>query len=422
MDLSTFLNDESLGGSWADDDVDFNAIQIPSKGGNFGATGIPSGGANPKDPAFGGNDRFGGAPRREYQEYPVPDAPPFRARINNLPWDVSEADVAEYVEASLEAPGAIERISAPKDMADPSRLKGFAFVTLSTKEQLEKIITFSGQEMNGRRVYIAVAAPDKEGGFRGSRFEDDNLDWGSARGSGFASRGGDRGDREDRPKREEPNLDWGSARGSGFVSREPREPREPRPKKEEPNLDWGSARGSGFAAREPREPREPRDGSGKKEEPNLDWSSARGSGFAAREPREPREPREARPKKEEPNLDWSSARGSGFTAREPREPREHTERKPKKEEPSLDWGAARSGAAQPLKSKAHTKNEPETWARGQPLPARSSGNRNTTQKQEAPKPVAKKSAFAVLAGDDDDEEEEDDEQEELVEKTQNLSV
>lgn len=386
MDLNTFLQDDSYGGgSWADDDIDLNTVGIPTKTTAGGGQGF-SGGANPLDPAFGG---FDSAPRRDREEYPIPDAPPYRARINNLPWDTTEEAIGEWFEDYLQTSGAVTRVSAPKDFVDPTRLKGFGFITFDTREQLEKSLSLNATEFEGRRVFVAVAAPEKSSGFGGRRDgEDVDLDWGSARGSGLPSRG-DRGDRGDRPpRREEPDLDWGMARGSGY--------REPKPKREEPNLDWTSARGSGVPSREPREPREPR---GERSE---------------------------RPKREEPDLDWGSARGSAFQPR--------PDRKPKREEKEFDWSSARGSGLPSGRSFTSTKKVTEvdtvdSWSRGQQLPPRSTSNRAKKQEpQPTAKPAVVKSSFAVLAGDDDgdDESEEEEKQQDestgLEEATADLSV
>lgn len=302
----------------------------------------------------------------------MPNAPPYRAIINNIPWDISPEGVQAWVEDGLGKEGAVEEVSLPKSIKDPTRLKGIAFITLKEREDLVKALTFNSTKLNERTVYVSVAAPRREGfrsggddfdwgsargsGFQASR-EEPNLDWGAARGSGFQP------SRESRPRREDPDLDWGSARGSGFQAS-----RESRPRREEPDLDWGSARGSGFQGSRDREDRP------KREEPNLDWSAARGSGFQASRQREDR------PKREEPNLDWGAARGSGFQASRQREDR------PKREEPSLDWGAARGAQFNKATQQGTKKNA---------APAKAP--------EETPK--IQKSAFDVLRDEDDEDDE-----------------
>ena len=393
MDLSDFLKDESFGGgSWADDDLDFSTIAVPSTK-NFGQTGIPTGGANPRDPAFGGSGSSG--PRGDYVEYPIPDAPPYRVRMNNLPWDASEDSIADWIHESLQATDAVQHISAPRDFNDPSRLRGFAFVTLASRDDIENILKFSGNEMFGRRVYVAVAAPEKEG-FGSRRREDADLDWGSARsGAGaFPQREGGREFQERRPRREEPDLDWGSARsGAGaFPQREGgREFQERRPRREEPDLDWGSARAGAASLPQREGGREFHERKPRREEPELDWGSARAGAASLPQREGGREFRERRPKKEGPELDWGSARGSGSLPQR--------ERKPKKAEPEFDWGSARGSGTLPPRQKKVTASA------------------DATKKEDAPKPIASKSAFSVLAAEDDEEEEEEEPKHENAEET-----
>ena len=291
MDLNSFLNDDTFTSTWSEDDVDLNNIKIPientsantipleelmaARNANAASTnnGFNQGGrtGGHLDPALGGS-------RRVREEYPVPNEPPYRAIINNIPWDISPEGVKAWVEDGLEKPDSVEDVDLPVSPSEPSRLKGMAFITLKEREDLVKTLTFNATKLNDRTVYVSVAAP-RRGGFRSGGAD---FDWGAARGSNFEASG---------PRREEANLDWGAARGSNFQAARP-----PRERREEPNLDWDAARGSNFRAQGP--PRE------KREEPNLDWDAARGSNFKSQ-----RAPRE---KTDEPELDWGSARGSKF--------------------------------------------------------------------------------------------------------------
>ena len=359
MDLTSFLNDDTFGSSWAEEDVDLNKITIPIETANAntiplselahaknnsnntrsGGFGGSFGGRSRLDPALGG----GSSDRRE--EYPVPDAPPYRAVINNIPWDITPEGVQAWVEDGLVKPEAVEEVVLPKNLRDPTRLKGNAFVTLKERADLVAVLKFNGTKLNERTVYVSVAAPRRGGGA--------DVDWSSARGSNFQGDG-----REDAP-----DLDWGAARGSNF--------RGPRREREEVDIDWTAARGSNFqgSSRPPRRERE---------EPDIDWSAARGSNFqsSSRPPRRERE---------EPDIDWSAARGSNFqsSSRPPRRERE-------KEEPALDWGAARGAQfGKPQQTKNTYKD-------------RSLTNKKTTD--ELPK--IQKSVYDVLRTEDDDEDEE----------------
>ena len=359
MDLTSFLNDDTFGSSWAEEDVDLNKITIPIETANAntiplselahaknnsnntrsGGFGGSFGGRSRLDPALGG----GSSDRRE--EYPVPDAPPYRAVINNIPWDITPEGVQAWVEDGLVKPEAVEEVVLPKNLRDPTRLKGNAFVTLKERADLVAVLKFNGTKLNERTVYVSVAAPRRGGGA--------DVDWSSARGSNFQGDG-----REDAP-----DLDWGAARGSNF--------RGPRREREEVDIDWTAARGSNFqgSSRPPRREREKLD---------IDWSAARGSNFqsSSRPPRRERE---------EPDIDWSAARGSNFqsSSRPPRRERE-------KEEPALDWGAARGAQfGKPQQTKNTYKD-------------RSLTNKKTTDEQ----PKIQKSVYDVLRTEDDDEDEE----------------
>ncbi|AGO10633.1 AaceriABR179Cp [[Ashbya] aceris (nom. inval.)] len=318
MDLTSFLNDDSFGDSWADDQVDLNNINLPIQ--NVAASNtIPLEQLGSAAMGKGGHlDSALMGSKRERVEYPVPDAPPYRARISNLPWDVSEEGVHAWTEDMLEKPGCVEKVIAPKDR-DSDRLRGWAFVTFAEREDLVRALSLNATKLNDRTVYVAVAAP-KDGmfdesswsGARGANFQASgedpiDLDWGAVRGSNFHPS-------ERKPRREDPDLDWGMSRGSNF------KPSEHKPRREEADVDWSMARGSNFHASE----RKPR-----REEPDIDWGVARGSNF---------QPRERKPRSDEPDLDWGAARGSNFQSAKSR---------PKRNEPEPNWAAARSAKAAP---------------------------------------------------------------------------
>ncbi|KAF5208598.1 hypothetical protein E0198_005102 [Clavispora lusitaniae] len=228
MDLGAFLADDSIGGSWADEEVDMSSIGVAT------ASAVPTGSYSREE-----SEDY---PRRERTEYPVPDAPPYKARVANLPYDASEDALARFFEDRLQARDIVEDVKLPMDMMS-GRPKGFAFVTFTEREVLEEALRLTMSDFSGRKIYVNVAAPQKAdvfdmdwranrtGPIGGGRREEPDLDWGAARSSG---------PRERKPRREEPDLDWGSARGSGVLP-----PRERRPRRDEPDLDWSSARGSG---------------------------------------------------------------------------------------------------------------------------------------------------------------------------------
>lgn len=372
MDLGAFLADDTLGGSWADEEVDMSSISVPTTATSGSAAPVSS------DLRQEGSD----FERRDRIEYPVPNAPPYRARVANLPYDASEDALARFFEDRLQARDIVGDVKLPMDNLS-GKIKGFAFVTFSEKAVLEEALNLTMSEFNGRKIFVNVAAPQKQDVF--------DLDWRSAR-SGPS--GGDR--RGDREPREQVELDWGAARGHNAPSARERFERGDR------------------ADRGDRPERRFRD------EPDLDWGSARASGPSSSEG-----PRERRPRREEPDLDWGSARGGAG----PLPPRE---RKPRKEEPDLDWGAARTAA--PLQPRERSKRSSEDftnirkkdekefdWKRGQKLPAKEKPAAGKKDEKEQNKP--QKSSFDVLAVEDDDDSEEEKEGETgLEEPVSQLSV
>lgn len=377
MDLGSFWADDSYGGGslWADEEIDMASIGVLSSGTVAPAAG--SGGYKRQE-SFG-TSRFEDQ-RPDREEYPIPDAPPYRARVGNLPWEMTEDDLGHFFESRMQMSDIIDDISLPVDNMT-GKLRGFGFVSFKDRKVLEESLRLTMSDFNGRKIFVSVAAPQKQDVF--------DMDWRASRGP---LTGPGRDGRERGPRREEVDIDWTAARGQALPPREPRdrfERGDRPPRREEPDLDWGVARGQG--ALPPREPRERHDRP-RREEPNIDWSSARGQGTLP--PREPRE-RTERPARHEPELDWSLARGQG--ALPPREPRVRSNRTPKKE-PELDW--TRGQAPEPRKKDAKKVEEKE-------------------------QPTAKKSLYEVLAVDDNDETDDDEKKSEvtaLETKTSELSV
>ncbi|AMD20385.1 HDL359Cp [Eremothecium sinecaudum] len=354
MDLNSFLNDDSLGDSWADDQVDLNNINLPLQ--NVAASNtIPL--DQLASAGKGGHlDSALMPPKRERVEYPVPNKPPYRARISNLPWDVSDEGILAWTEDNLEKPGCVAKVVAPKDN-DSDRLIGWAFVVFNEREDLVKALRLSGCKLNDRTVYVSVAAPkDFSGeeinfaGARGANFQSSaafkDLDWTAAKGSNF---------KEKKPRREEPELS-AEMRGANFRSadrmQESRgnsyESRERKPRRDEPELNWLEMRGANF-------------------KPEERTQESKGYSF---------EPRERKPRKSEPDLDWANMKGSNFHS---------GERRAKRSTQEFDFASARNGKPASVSAK-----KVET-----PAP-----------KEETPK--AKRSTYDVLHvdSDGDDEEEE----------------
>ena len=103
--------------------------------------------------------------------------------VGNLSYDATREDL----QSLFEAHGTVSDVFIVKDR-DSGRPRGFAFVTMETKESMNAAIeALNGEEFMGRNLAINEARPREErprggGGYRG----------------GGGGRGGDRGDRGDR--------------------------------------------------------------------------------------------------------------------------------------------------------------------------------------------------------------------------------
>ena len=378
MDLSTFLSDDTFGtqtDSWADE-FDPSMLQNTNSTIDIGFN-LPT------------------------QEPEIPEDGPFTARISAFPDYCTEDDLRNFFIDGLHLANPdqfIEDFRCPRER--DGSLKNFAFITFATKELLLEALELNDKPIHNKPVYVSVAKPSKNareprGSRYGSRFGDEDLDWG-ARGSMSA---------QPRRRREDIDLDWGSARsGMSQPSMERREfrgpPRERAPREE--NLDW-SARGT-LQQNEPerREFRGPPRERAPREE-NLDWG-ARGT-LQQNEPerREYRAPRKERAPKED-DLDWSALRGSKLQQ-------------------------------QPVRRSFKPKTDDFEWgARGSMLKEQEKKRSSQPEKKETPVDGPKKSIYSVLANEDSDEEDEEegekqqqqkeakDSSEEITQATSNLHI
>lgn len=293
-----------------DDEIDFLSISVPV------LTSLATG--------FSGGSDYDLRPQR--REFPVPDKPPYKARIGNLPWEVTEAEVRAWVEEGVGADSFLDFYAPQED----GRLRGFAFVTFHTRELLVAALDMNALELNGRRVYVSVAAPQ---GDREGRPPREDFDWGARRGP-LAPREDEFQARGPRPERQDPNLDWGARRG-------PLEPRERKPRREEPDLDWSARRGPPEVSRERRAARPP------KEEPEFDWNARRGP--LATQPKEQKE----WPKRDTPEFDWSTRRGPLTAKTESRAPKQ-----------DFDWSARRGPVTKSEVAKPAAKTEVKQQDKG----------------------------------------------------------
>lgn len=186
MDLSEFFAETSTNsaGSWADDEM---PVVLP--GGTFQEP--LSGGAASSATSWGpsGNSSFGQYERSESrypprEPVPIPDEPPFTARLLNLDWEATE----DKIKGLFETPDyKVVSVRVPRDMAN-GRIRGFAFVEFEDRASLERALKLEGTSLLSRTLRVVVAEPQNR--------PDDRTegDWRSGRSGPLPplERGGDR--------------------------------------------------------------------------------------------------------------------------------------------------------------------------------------------------------------------------------------
>ncbi|TMW56700.1 hypothetical protein Poli38472_006710 [Pythium oligandrum] len=118
----------------------------------------------PRHERGGYEDRGGRGDRRaprggyegERQKTPVPDHPPFKIYVGNLPFRMNEDDLADF----LGNVSSIVDIRFPRDYAT-DRPKGYAYVEFHDREALVQALELDGTDIGGRAVKIDVSV-DKE--------------------------------------------------------------------------------------------------------------------------------------------------------------------------------------------------------------------------------------------------------------------
>ncbi|KEQ90191.1 hypothetical protein AUEXF2481DRAFT_45337 [Aureobasidium subglaciale EXF-2481] len=162
LSLGDFLNDQSLG-SWADE---METAPLPgttpyqssrtntSSGGGWGASSRSAAPAGDDAAAGGFRDRTAGYAVRE--QLPMPDKPPYTAHLGNLSFEVTEADVRDFLDGCE-----VTSVRIVEDKMD-RRPKGFGYVEFGTVDGLKKALTLSETQFQGRNIRISVADPPKD--------------------------------------------------------------------------------------------------------------------------------------------------------------------------------------------------------------------------------------------------------------------
>ncbi|CAI0650861.1 unnamed protein product, partial [Colletotrichum noveboracense] len=165
MSLGDFLQDQSYGGSWADEVEDTfctQALPPPERasyrpsGGGWGS----GGGDRPERRDYGGYSSI-----RENLPQTLPDKPPYTAHLGNLSYDATVETVTEFFEGCN-----IVNVRIIEDR-EQQRPKGFAYAEFQDLEGLKQALTLDGQSFQGRVIRIKVADPPR-GGDRGESTRD----------------------------------------------------------------------------------------------------------------------------------------------------------------------------------------------------------------------------------------------------------
>eukprot|EP00299_Pterocystis_sp_00344_P015369 c766_g1_i1.p1 GENE.c766_g1_i1~~c766_g1_i1.p1 ORF type:complete len:302 (+),score=70.44 c766_g1_i1:36-941(+) len=90
--------------------------------------------------------------RREFQDLPVPENPPFVAYIGNLAFDTNNAEVIKFFENACK----VKSVHLVHDF-ERQRLKGHGYVEFGDRESLEKALTANGATFCNRPIRVNVA-------------------------------------------------------------------------------------------------------------------------------------------------------------------------------------------------------------------------------------------------------------------------
>uniref|UniRef100_A0A914CK94 Eukaryotic translation initiation factor 4H n=1 Tax=Acrobeloides nanus TaxID=290746 RepID=A0A914CK94_9BILA len=125
---------------------------------------------------------------------PLPEEPPFRAFVGNLPFDVVQGEIENIFNGLT-----IREIRMMRDR-ETDQFKGFAYVEFGNRDELQQALGYNGYEFDKRVLRIDVAdnsndkkSKDQRGGRGGGGWGHSDRGADRSRGSGF--RGGPSGHR-----------------------------------------------------------------------------------------------------------------------------------------------------------------------------------------------------------------------------------
>merc|ERR1719223_1217317 len=85
--------------------------------------------------------------------FALPEHPPFKAFIRNLPYKITDDDIGHHFNDTC---GEVVDVHLLMNR-DDGRPKGSGFVEFKTMDALEKALAFDGQQVFGRRLSVDVA-------------------------------------------------------------------------------------------------------------------------------------------------------------------------------------------------------------------------------------------------------------------------
>ena len=87
------------------------------------------------------------------EQLPMPTAPPFTAHLGNLAYDVSQAEIHDFLKDCQ-----VTSVRIVEDKLD-HKPKGFGYVEFGTLDGLKTALTLTETDLMGRRIKISVAEP-----------------------------------------------------------------------------------------------------------------------------------------------------------------------------------------------------------------------------------------------------------------------
>ncbi|KAI0165755.1 hypothetical protein GGR57DRAFT_134821 [Xylariaceae sp. FL1272] len=150
MSLSSFMNDEKYGGSWADEVEDV-----------VGSQPLP-----PPTVERRSYQPYGSSSDRGERSYPVRDSfptqlptkPPYTAHLGNLSYEATTEAVTDFF-AECE----ITSVRIIEDRIE-QRPKGFAYAEFATLDGLKMALELDGTSFQGRTIKVRIADPPKDRG------------------------------------------------------------------------------------------------------------------------------------------------------------------------------------------------------------------------------------------------------------------